>query len=97
MATSDRPNRQFVRLLGLLREFRDTTQDTAVRQSATVIVDYLTNRIEHADQTNPLNRHDIEVIRRALREHIDMPWIDPAVLIRTAREELKIRDAVTPF
>lgn len=97
VATSDRPNRQFVRLLGLLREFRDTTHDTAVRQSATVIVDYLTHRIEHADQTNPLNRHDIEAIRRALREHIDMPWIDPAVLIRTAREELKIRDAVTPF
>lgn len=97
VATSERPNQHFVRLLAMLRDFRDTTHDTAIRTSATAVIDYLENRIQHFDQTNPLNRHDIMVLSRALRDHMDTPWIDPAVLIRLAREELHIRDGIDPF
>lgn len=97
VATSERPNRQFVSLLSKLREFRDTTHDTSVRQSAQVIIDYLEYRVSHFDQSNPLNRHDVIALQRALRDHIAHPTIDPAVLLRIARDELKIRDGIDPF
>lgn len=97
VATSEKPHHDFMTLLTKLRAFRDTTHDTAIRQSCTVIIDYLTNRVAHFDQTNPVNRHDMMVLRNALREHLQHPNIDPAILIRLAREELQIRDGIDPF
>lgn len=94
VATSERPDRNLSRLLSQLKQFRDTTTDAAIRKSASTIIDYLENHIKHYDQSNPVNRHDIEVLQRALRSHMDMPWVDPALLIKIAREEMKIRDEV---
>ena len=97
MATSERPDRQYVSLLSKLRVFRDSTHDTNVRTSAQVIIDYLEYRVSNFDQSNPLNRHDVIALQRALRDHMAHPTIDPAVLLRIAREELRIRDGIDPF
>ena len=97
VATSEKPHHNFMRLLAQLRQFRDTTHDTAIRQSCTVLIDYLTNRIGQFDQTNPVNRHEMRVLQQALREHLARPSIDPAVLIKLAREEMRIRDGIDPF
>lgn len=97
VATSEKQDRTLARLLAQLKQFRDTTTDITIRKSATIIVDYLENRISHYDQTNPINRHDIAILQRALRDHCDMPWIDPALLIKLAREEMHMRDKINPI
>lgn len=97
VATSERVDTTLARLLSQLKQFRDTTHDEAIRRSAAVIIDYLENRISHYDQSNPINRHDMLVMQRALRDHIAAPWIDPAILIRLAREEMNMRDEINPF
>lgn len=97
VATSERVDTTLARLLSQLKQFRDTTHDVAIRKSASVIIEYLENRIGHYDQSNPINRHDMMVMQRALRDHIATPWIDPAILIRLAKEEMKMRDEINPF
>ena len=44
-----------------------------------------------------LTRTEIEVLRRTLAEHIRRPHIDPTVLMRIAREELRLRDDLDAF
>ena len=97
VAGTDKPSRTQSRLLSMLKEFRDTTHDMSIKRTAQVLIDYLENRIAVVDQTNPLNRSEMRILQRALRDHVDMPWIDPAVLIKLAREELRIRDGIDPF
>ncbi len=97
VATSQRPDREYVALLSQLKRFRDSTHDDAIRRSASTIIQYLENRIEHFDQTNPINQHDMKILQRALRDHMERPWIDPALLIKLAREEMRIRDGINPF
>lgn len=97
IATSERVDTSLARLLSQLKQFRDTTQDTAIKKSAQVIIDYLEYRISHYDQTNPVNRHDMKILQMALRNHQDMPWIDPAILLRMAKEEMNLRDKIDPF
>lgn len=97
VATSERPDMHLARLLSQLKEFRDTTHDTEVRRSADVIIKFLEYRISHYDQTNPINRHEMKVLQRALRDHMDRPYIDPAILLRLAREEMNIRDGINVF
>ena len=96
IATSERVDTTLARLLSQLKQFRDTTQDTAIKKSAQVIIDYLEYRISHYDQTNPVNRHDMKILQMALRNHQDMPWIDPAILLRMAKEEMHLRDKIDP-
>lgn len=97
IATSERVDTTLARLLSQLKQFRDTTQDTAIKKSAQVIIDYLEYRISHYEQTNPVNRHDMKILQMALRNHQDMPWIDPAILLRMAKEEMNLRDKIDPF
>lgn len=97
VATSEKPDMTLARLLSQLKSFRDSTHETEIRRSAQVIIQYLEYRISHYDQTNPINRHDIKILQKALRDHMDRPWIDPALLLKMAREELRLRDKIDPF
>lgn len=94
---SQKPNKEFCRLLQQLKEFRATTLQTDIKTSATVLIDYLENRIQVDDMSTSLTRTEIEVLRRTLAEHIRRPHIDPTVLMRIAREELKLRDDLDAF
>lgn len=94
---NNKPDRHNTRLLGMLKEFRDKTLNHDVKTSATVIIDYLEDNIERQDIANNLTRQDIEALRMALSRHMKNPTVDPAELIRMAKEELRIRDAIDPF
>lgn len=94
---SDKPDREYLRLIGMLRSFRDRSTDTMIKQSCTVILDYLEHKVAVIDQSNPLNRTEAKALQRALAQHIKNPTIDPALLIKLAREELKIRDEINPL
>ena len=97
VATSEKIDTSLARLLSQLKRFRETTHDVAVRNSAQVLIDYLEYRISHFDQTNPINRHDMKVLQNALRQHLQTPWVDPAILLRMAREEMHLRDEIDVF
>lgn len=97
VATSEKIDTSLARLLSQLKRFRETTHDAAVRNSAQVIIEYLEYRISHFDQTNPINRHDMKVLQNALRQHLQTPWVDPAILLRMAREEMHLRDEIDVF
>lgn len=97
VATSEKVDTSLARLLTQLKRFHDTTHETSIKKSAQVLIDYLEYRISHYDQTNPINRHEMKVLQNALRQHLQTPWIDPAVLLRMAREEMKIRDEIDVF
>ena len=94
---NNKPDSHNLRLLGMLKEFRDRTFDKALKQSASVIIDYLQDHIARHDMANNLTRQDIDALRMALSRHMKHPTIDPALLIKMAKEELSIRDAIDPF
>ena len=97
VATNERPNRDLLTLLNRLKAFRDTTIDTSVKKSCDVLIHYLENRVANNDQANPLTRAEIDALRHAIRLHVNHPTIDPAVLIRMAREDMKLRPGITPI
>ena len=97
VATSEKCDMNLARLLSQLKAFRDTTSDVDIKKSASTIIQFLENRISHYDQTNPINRHEMKVLQMALKDHMDRPYIDPALLIKLAREEMKIRDGIDVF
>lgn len=94
---NNKPDSHNLRLLGMLKEFRDRTFDKALKQSASVIIDYLQDHIARHDMANNLTRQDIVALRMALSRHMKHPTIDPALLIKMAKEELSIRDEIDPF
>lgn len=94
---NNKPDSHNLRLLGMLKEFRDRTFDKALKQSASVIIDYLQDHIARQDIANNLTRQDIDALRMALSRHMKQPTIDPALLIKMAKEELSIRDEIDPF
>lgn len=97
VATSEKVDDSLVKLLVRLKEFRDVTHDKAIRDSSNVIIEYLEYRIRQFDQTNPINRHEMKVLQQAVREHLAHPSVDPALLIKIAREEMHFRDGIIPF
>lgn len=96
VASADKPDRRLLLLLSKLKEYRNTSHDLSIRQACDVLITELQRKMEHADMANPLTNHDAMALRQALREHIKNPTIDPAILIRKAREELKLRDEILP-
>lgn len=96
VASADKPNRSLLLLLSKLKEYRSTSHDLSIRQACDVLIEELQGKMEHFDQANPLTNHDVQALRMALREHIKHPTIDPAVLIRMARVELKLRAEILP-
>lgn len=97
VSANNKPDKQFCRLLSMLKEFRNRTFDKAVKTSATCIIDYLENSLARQDMNTGLTSLDIKAMRMALREHIKHPYLDPAKLIEMAKSELRIRDAIDPF
>lgn len=97
VATSAKPDHDLATLLSRLKQFRDRTSEMAIKHSASTIITYLEERIARHDQSNPINVIEVEALRQALKRHMEEPWIDPALLIKIAREELHMRDAIDPF
>lgn len=97
VATSEKPDHDLATLLSRLKLFRDRTQEQAIRTSASTIITYLEERIARHDQSNPINIIEVKALQQALKRHMEEPWVDPAVLIKLAKEELHMRDPINPF
>lgn len=85
------------RLLAQLKSFREQTTRDDIRKSAQTIITYLEYRISHDDQVSPLSNIELDALRAALRDHLQRPYYDPAILLKLAREELSLRDRINPF
>lgn len=94
VATSQRPDRSLVLLLAKLREYRECTLDQHIRATCTILIDHLAARIERADQTNPITRAEVNAMREVLGMRTRGCTIDPALLLRLAREELHLRSEI---
>lgn len=94
---NNKPDQRNCRLLSMLKEFREKTFDKTVKTSATVLINFLEENIARQDIANNLTRADVEAIRIALSQHMENPGLDPAQLIKMAKEELALRDAIDPF
>lgn len=91
------PSKQLVTLLARLKTFRDTTINQDVKQSATIIIDYLEHRVRQEETATPLSREEIDALQYAMKIHSRHPQYDPAYLIKLARLQMKLRDDIDPF
>lgn len=91
------PSKQLVTLLARLKTFRDTTINQEVKQSATIIIDYLEHRVRQEETATPLSREEINALQYAMKIHTRHPQFDPAYLIKLARLQMKLRDDIDPF
>lgn len=91
------PSKQLVTLLARLKTFRDTTINNEVKQSATIIIDYLEHRVRQEETASPLSREEIDALQYAMKIHTRHPQFDPAYLIKLARLQMKLRDDIDPF
>lgn len=97
VATSSKPDHHLVTLLSRLREFRDRTSDPNIKKSASVIIEYLEYRIARDDQPSHYARMELEARIAATRRKFEDRSLDYALLLKIAREELHLRDAIDPF
>ena len=91
------PSKQLVTLLARLKSFRDTTINKEVKQSATIIIDYLEHRVRQEETATPLSREEINALQYAMKIHSRHPQFDPAYLLKLARLQMKLRDDIDPF
>ena len=94
---SGSPSRQLITLLARLKQFRDTTINVEIKQSCTIIIDYLENRVRQEDTSCPLSKEEISALQYAMKIHTRHPQYDPAYLIKLAKLQMKLRDEIDPF
>ena len=96
IAGTDKPDRTLLRLLSLLKEYRDTTHDEKIRNTCDVLIAHLTNKMEHIDQSNHANRWDVLALQTTLSSKLRGNMVDPALLLKTMMEELHMRAQICP-
>lgn len=96
VAGTDKPDRTLLRLLSLLKEYRDTTHDTKIRNTCDLLIAHLTEKMEHIDQSNHTNRWDILALQTTLSSKLRGCTVDPALLLKTMIEELHLRAQICP-
>lgn len=97
IATSEKPDNDLARLLNKLKQYRDQTIDMKVKQACTTIIDHLTYRIQHTDQTNPRNRDDEKVLQLVMKWKSSGIDLDVFQLLKEAQEVMNIRKEILPF
>lgn len=97
ISTSEKPDNELSRLLNKLRQYRDQTFDAGVKQACTILIDHLTYRIQHFDTTNPRNRAEAQALQLVMKWKTAGVELDPAVLIKEAKELMAIRHEILPF
>lgn len=92
----EKPDRNLLRLLSQLKAYREVTHDTKIRNTCDLLIAHLTEKIANADISNHANRWDIVALRQTLSAKVRGSMIDPAVLLRMMREEMKLRADICP-
>lgn len=93
---TDKPDTSLLRLLSALKQYRETTHDTKVRNTCDVLIAHLSEKIANQDISNHSNRWDIVALRQTLSAKVRGSIIDPAVLLRTMQKDLKLRAEICP-
>lgn len=96
VAGNEKPDRSLVRLLALLKQYRDTTHDVKIRNTCDVLITHLSDKMVRLDQTNHYNRWDVLALQTTLSSKLRGNMIDPALLLKTMMEELKLRAQICP-
>ena len=96
VAGTDKPDRTLLRLLSYLKEYRETTHDIKIRNTCDVLIQHLTEKMEHLDQSNHANRWDVLALQTTLSSKLKGCTVDPALLLKTMVEELHLRAQICP-
>lgn len=93
---NEKPDTSLLRLLSALEAYREVTHDTRIRNTCDILIAHLSERMKHDDISNHANRWDILALRQTLSLKLKGITIDPAVLLRTMQEEMKMRSQICP-
>lgn len=97
VSTSKPPSRELVRLLSMLKEFRDRTVEKDIRTSSNQIIEYIEYRLKQDDMNAPMTREQVEELQTMLRLKIERPYLDHDKILKMARQEMKLRDEIEGF
>ncbi len=97
VSTSKPPSRELVRLLSMLKEFRDRTVEKDIRTSSNQIIEYIEYRLKQDDMNAPMTREQVEELQTMLRLKLERPYLDHARILKMARQEMKLRDEIEGF
>ena len=97
VSTSKPPSRELVRLLSMLKEFRDRTVEKDIRTSSNQIIEYIEYRLKQDDMNAPMTREQVEELQTMLRLKIERPYLDHDRILKMARQEMKLRDEIEGF
>ena len=96
MAGNEKPDTSLLRLLSALKDYREVTHETAIRNTCDILINHITEKMHHADISNHSNRWDILALRQTLSSKLRGNTIDPAVLLRMMQEDMKLRAQICP-
>lgn len=97
VSTSKPPSRELVRLLSMLKEFRNRTVEKDIRTSSNQIIEYIEYRLKQDDMNAPMTREQVEELQTMLRLKIERPYLDHDRILKMARQEMKLRDEIEGF
>lgn len=97
VSTSKPPSRELVRLLSMLKEFRNRTVEKDIRTSSNQIIEYIEYRLKQDDMNAPMTREQVEELQTMLRLKIERPYLDHDKILKMARQEMKLRDEIEGF
>lgn len=97
VSTSKPPSRELVRLLSMLKEFRDRTVEKDIRTSSNQIIEYIEYRLKQDDMNAPMTREQVDELRTMLRLKLERPYLDHDRILKMARQEMKLRDEIEGF
>ena len=97
VSTSKQPSRELVRLLSMLKEFRNRTVEKDIRTSSNQIIEYIEYRLKQDDMNAPMTREQVEELQTMLRLKIERPYLDHDKILKMARQEMKLRDEIEGF
>lgn len=97
VSTSKPPSRELVRLLAMLKEFRDRTVEKDIRTSSNQIIEYIEYRLKQDDMNAPMNSEQVDELRTILRLKLERPYLDHDRILKMARQEMKLRDEIEGF
>lgn len=97
VSTSKQPSRELVRLLSMLKEFRNKTVEKDIRTSSNQIIEYIEYRLKQDDMNAPMTREQVEELQTMLRLKIERPYLDHDKILKMARQEMKLRDEIEGF
>lgn len=97
VAGKETPDRKFMLLLAKLKEYRESTKDTQVKQSCDVIIEALERQRHNAEQSKRYSHDDYLAWQMTLSHMIEHRDDNPLRVLHELKEALKLNDRTCPF